>query len=134
MIEEYSYHLLFSVPVGRLSAGDVLLASAEFEITSSYSFAIGIGSFVILVKRNQSIVDAIYDGKYVCAPLGENIIDVIQHHLLTTRAGGFQASVEEEGGEYVVYFVGYAQSDARRPGDKVVVEPNGQLSVTLLSH
>jgi hypothetical protein len=127
-----SYHVLHKLEFPELRLGDVLIVGAEAEVTSELDFAVAIASFVSLGASTDKAEEAFERGRYVCYPSGSNLINKTHHHLFFSRAGSIQID-EKTFGLNTVFFVAYAGSDARRPGDKVKVQERcGHLCVTLL--
>jgi hypothetical protein len=127
-----SYHTLHKIELPDLRIGDVLIVGAEAEVTSELEFAVAIASFVSLGKSSDNANEAFSRGRYVCYPSGSNLINKTHHHLFFSRAGSLQID-ERTVGLDTLFFVAYAGSDARRPGDKVKVQERcGHLCVTVL--
>lgn len=116
------WHVLYSVALTNLSAGTLVEASGEVELTSDASYPV---SLVAKIVKGRSALDTEATGAEVISGSGgENLVPDV-HHGLRQRQGEFIA--DQDYPIVWVNFVVRAVSSAALPGDQVFIAPGSEL-------
>lgn len=106
-----------------VTAGQVLLAVAEFQTTNDLGSNVYVGSQILLVDSADDV-----RGQEVTAANGENVTPEM-HHGQQSKSGTYEAQASDQGRRYVNLVV-WAASSRTMPGQQLTVDQGyGRLSV-----
>lgn len=115
-------HVLLTQPL-ELVEGDVLLVTAEFQMTNDLGANVYVGSQLVLAEDASAVT-----GAGVGRAGGENITPDV-HHGHQTRSATYQVTAADEGTRHVNLVVWAASSRAVSDWKLTVDRGYGQLSV-----
>lgn len=121
----YLYTPAYHVALPALQVGDILVASAECEVTNSHAYMTLAGAWLAFIRGN---------GDYGVAMSGVNADDLApQTHGRITKVGTYLVDQAYAAGTDVLLWV-YGASTLAQPGDVLTIEQGGygKLSVLLV--
>lgn len=111
----YIYNVVQSAKLTNIKAGDIVHATGEFQVTTSYAYNVMISSYmVVAASATEALV-----GQAVCKAEGENF-DLNVHHKRDTRVGWWVADQDYE--EIYLNLVLWSASTVASSGHKLKID------------
>lgn len=122
----YSKHVIYSVPVGDLSAGDTLLVSSEMESTNNLGFNV-MQCSTLTVTDSPTATGGLDATETNCYNISPNM-----HHGVTPKVGSL--AITEDMADRYVNLVVYSAAYLATASSTLKIEPDyGRLVVTKIT-